>query len=88
MILIPRDDAIQGFRETERKLFNKENSVIIERIKTKSFPKEGERPQFFGLPDKLFTGKESLTLPYTHILDLADFGFIKPHIDSSRVNVL
>ena len=63
--------AIQGFRETERKFFNPTNSVIVDRIKKKSFPKDG---------------KESKTLPYTHILDLADFGFIKPHIDSSRVN--
>jgi len=63
------DDAIQGFRETERKFFNPTNSVIVDRIKKKSFPKDG---------------KESKTLPYTHILDLADFGFIKPHIDSSR----
>jgi len=63
------DDAIQGFRETERKFFNKENTTIIERIKHRSFPVEG---------------KESKTLPYTHILDLADYGFIKPHVDSSR----
>jgi len=63
------DDAIQGFRETERKFFNPTNSVIVDRIKKKSFPEDG---------------KESKTLPYTHILDLADFGFIKPHIDSSR----
>lgn len=63
------DDAIQGFRETERKFFNKENSQIVERIKSKSFPSEG---------------KDSKTLPYTHVLDLAETGFIKPHIDSSR----
>jgi len=63
------DDAIQGFRETERKFFNKENTEIVERIKSKSFPSKG---------------KESKTLPYTHILDLAETGFIKPHIDSSR----
>ena len=30
-------------------------------------------------------GNGSCILPYTHVLDLADFGFIKPHIDSSRV---
>ena len=39
-------------------------------MKEQSFPSEG---------------KEGQTLAYTHILDLADFGFIKPHIDSSRV---
>ena len=32
------------------------------------------------------SGKDSSILPYTHILDLADFGFIKPHIDSPRVS--
>jgi len=63
------DDAIQGFRETERKFFNKENTEIVSRIKTKSFPSDG---------------KESKTLPYTHVLDLAETGFIKPHVDSSR----
>ena len=63
------DDAIQGFRETERKNFNKNNSVVIDRLKSTSFPT---------------SGKESQILPYTHVLDLADFGFIKPHIDSSR----
>lgn len=63
------DDAIQGFRETERKFFNKQNSLVVQRMKEQSFPSEG---------------KEGQTLAYTHILDLADFGFIKPHIDSSR----
>merc|ERR1719167_1622883 len=63
------DDAIKGFRETERKFFNKENTEIVNRIKHVSFPTEG---------------KGSKLLPYTHILDLADFGHIKPHIDSSR----
>ena len=62
--------AIQGFRETERKFFNKQNSLVVQRMKEQSFPSEG---------------KEGQTLAYTHILDLADFGFIKPHIDSSRV---
>ena len=42
----------------------------MNRIKDVSFPREGH---------------ESRILPYTHVLDLADFGFIKPHIDSSRV---
>jgi len=63
------DDAIHGFRETERKLFNKTTAPIVEKIKTRSFPS---------------SGKESLTLPYTHVLDLADYGHIKPHVDSVR----
>jgi hypothetical protein len=33
----------------------------------------------------LCEGKGSKTLPYTHILDLAEDGFIKPHVDSARV---
>jgi hypothetical protein len=36
----------------------------------------------------LCAGKGSKTLPYTHILDLAEDGFIKPHVDSARVGVL
>ena len=44
----------------------------MNRIKDVSFPREGH---------------ESRILPYTHVLDLADFGFIKPHIDSSRVGL-
>lgn len=63
------DDAIQGFRETERKFFNKTNTPIIERIKQLSFPSEG---------------KDGKILPYTHVLDLAKDGVIKPHVDSSR----
>ena len=35
-----------------------------------------------GFPEE---GKEGRTLPYTHVLDLAATGHIKPHIDSSRV---
>ena len=64
--------AIQGFRETERKHFNTNNTATVNRIKDISFPREGH---------------ESRILPYTHVLDLADFGFIKPHIDSSRVSL-
>ncbi|XP_023334732.1 alpha-ketoglutarate-dependent dioxygenase alkB homolog 7, mitochondrial [Eurytemora carolleeae] len=63
------DNAISGFRETEKKLFDKRNSPIIQRIRDISFPS---------------SGKESKILPYTHILDLAEDGFIKPHVDSIR----
>ena len=35
--------AIQGFRETERKHFNKANTEIVNRIKDTSFDKEGSR---------------------------------------------
>jgi len=63
------DNAIAGFRETERKNFNKANEPIVERIRRKSFPE---------------TGVESKVLPYTHVLDLSEDGYIKPHIDSVR----
>jgi hypothetical protein len=39
----------------------------------------------FRLDGMLCAGKGSKTLPYTHILDLAEDGFIKPHVDSARV---
>ncbi len=49
-------------------------------------------PQIQLDPDPIFrhesmlcAGKGSKTLPYTHILDLAEDGFIKPHVDSARV---
>ena len=33
-------------------------------------------------------GKESKILPYTHVLDLAGDGYIKPHVDSVRVSIV
>ena len=38
------------------------------------------------LQDTAFDSKGTRLLPYVHVLDLADDGFIKPHIDSSRVS--
>ena len=35
--------AIAGFRETERKNFNKANEPIVERIRRKSFPETGKQ---------------------------------------------
>lgn len=32
-----------------------------------------------------FNPESTRLLPYVHVLDLAENGFIKPHIDSSRV---
>lgn len=61
------DEAIVDFRETERKHWNANNSVIIEKL----------RQTAFKVQDK--------HLPYVHVLDLAEKGHIKPHIDSSRV---
>eukprot|EP00093_Oithona_nana_P003168 03168.XXX_86801_87785_1 [CDS] Oithona nana genome sequencing. len=60
------DEAIVGFRETERKQWNQVNSVIIDKLRKAAFKPE----------DKY--------LPYVHVLDLAEDGHIKPHIDSPR----
>ena len=60
------DEAIEGFRETERKHWNPLNSEVISRLQKCAFQPE----------DRL--------LPYVHVLDLAEDGHIKPHIDSSR----
>ena len=35
-----------------------------------------------------FASSETRLLPYIHVLDLSDDGYIKPHIDSSRVSCL
>ncbi|XP_055716517.1 alpha-ketoglutarate-dependent dioxygenase alkB homolog 7, mitochondrial [Phlebotomus papatasi] len=58
------DDAIHGFRETERQHWYPDNKVTIERIRNIAF--RGE------------------ILPHVHILDLAEEGVIKPHVDSVR----
>ena len=63
------DEAIVGFRETERKQWNQVNSVIIDKLRKAAF-----KPN-----DKY--------LPYVHVLDLAEDGHIKPHIDSPRVKL-
>ena len=63
------DEAIVGFRETERKNWNPSNSVIIDKLRKTAFKPE----------DKY--------LPYVHVLDLAEDGHIKPHIDSPRVKI-
>lgn len=60
------DDAIHGYRETERLKWNEQNSKIINRVKNLAFPNPSE------------------TLSLVHVLDLAEKGYIKPHIDSIR----
>ena len=35
-----------------------------------------------------FASSETRLLPYIHVLDLSEDGYIKPHIDSSRVSCL
>ncbi|KAL0818647.1 hypothetical protein ABMA28_009070 [Loxostege sticticalis] len=62
------DNAIQGFRETERSNWNEANSKVLARVRDVAFasPAVGE------------------PLPHTHVLDLAAAGFIKPHVDAVR----
>ncbi|XP_037931647.1 alpha-ketoglutarate-dependent dioxygenase alkB homolog 7, mitochondrial-like [Teleopsis dalmanni] len=58
------DDAIHGFRETERKQWYPHNRQILERVRQVAF--------------------DGAIMPYVHILDLAEKGVIKPHVDSTR----
>ncbi|KAE8749101.1 hypothetical protein FOCC_FOCC004270 [Frankliniella occidentalis] len=60
------DNAIHGFRETERLQWTKPSTAILDRVRQIAFPK--------GKPQ----------LKHVHVLDLAENGFIKPHIDSVR----
>jgi len=60
------DEAIIGFRETEKKHWNKMNEKLIEKLRQNAFKPDVKH------------------LPYVHVLDLAEEGHIKPHIDSSR----
>uniref|UniRef100_A0A1B6LUG8 Alpha-ketoglutarate-dependent dioxygenase AlkB-like domain-containing protein n=1 Tax=Graphocephala atropunctata TaxID=36148 RepID=A0A1B6LUG8_9HEMI len=60
------DNAIHGYRETERLKWNDDNTKIINRVRDSAF-----------LPG-------SPQLRHVHILDLAEEGYIKPHIDSVR----
>uniref|UniRef100_A0A1L8E0V0 Putative alpha-ketoglutarate-dependent dioxygenase alkb protein 7 mitochondrial n=1 Tax=Nyssomyia neivai TaxID=330878 RepID=A0A1L8E0V0_9DIPT len=58
------DDAIHGYRETERQHWYPDNKETIKKIQNIAF--KGE------------------VLPHVHILDLAEDGVIKPHVDSVR----
>ncbi|XP_011661956.1 alpha-ketoglutarate-dependent dioxygenase alkB homolog 7, mitochondrial [Strongylocentrotus purpuratus] len=60
------DNAIHGFRETEKSRWSEVNSPIIQRIRDQAFPE----------------GSAQLTL--VHVLDLAQNGYIKPHVDSIK----
>ncbi|CAF0716926.1 unnamed protein product [Brachionus calyciflorus] len=65
------DDAIHGYRETERLNWNEQNSKILERVKKFAF--------------ESFAGTEKTNLlNHIHILDLHQDGYIKPHVDAVR----
>ncbi|KFB40228.1 AGAP000760-PA-like protein [Anopheles sinensis] len=58
------DDAIHGYRETERKHWFPANRAILDRVVADAFA--------------------GSAMPYVHVLDLAEEGVIKPHVDSVR----
>uniref|UniRef100_A0AAG5DVE0 Alpha-ketoglutarate-dependent dioxygenase AlkB-like domain-containing protein n=1 Tax=Anopheles atroparvus TaxID=41427 RepID=A0AAG5DVE0_ANOAO len=58
------DDAIHGYRETERKHWFPANRAILDRVVAVAF--------------------DGAAMPYVHVLDLAEDGVIKPHVDSVR----
>ena len=62
--------AIVGFRETERKLWNSTNAPVIQRIR-----------------DFSFDSKTQKLLPYVHVLDLADYGYIKVWIPPPDISL-
>ncbi|KAJ2937912.1 hypothetical protein O0L34_g14185 [Tuta absoluta] len=62
------DNAIHGFRETERSTWRPENEAVFKRVKDLAF----------SIPD---AGEP---LPHQHVLDLAPSGHIKPHVDAVR----
>ncbi|XP_071964977.1 alpha-ketoglutarate-dependent dioxygenase alkB homolog 7, mitochondrial-like [Antedon mediterranea] len=61
------DDAIHGYRETEKSNWNEDNSRIIQKVR-----------------ETAFTKSASSQLNLVHVLDLAEDGYIKPHVDSVK----
>uniref|UniRef100_A0A5K3F3G2 2OG-FeII_Oxy_2 domain-containing protein n=2 Tax=Mesocestoides corti TaxID=53468 RepID=A0A5K3F3G2_MESCO len=75
------DDAIQDFRETERKNWRTVNRPVIDRLRQKTLDVLKEEPRPEGVPKA--SSFDDL-LPCIHVLDLAPTGWIKPHVDSIR----
>ncbi|KAG5455189.1 Alpha-ketoglutarate-dependent dioxygenase alkB 7, mitochondrial [Clonorchis sinensis] len=71
------DYAITDFRETERKTWRTINRPVIERLQNLTAATEFPKPAT-DLPI------DQVVLPYIHVLDLAESGEIKAHIDSVR----
>ncbi len=67
------DNAIHGYRETERKSWSVANQLILNRVKTFAF-------------DNFNSGNKNATslLSHVHVLDLHEDGYIKLHVDSTR----
>lgn len=62
--------AIHGYRETERNKWTSANQEILNKVKQYAF--------------ELFQSKSNL-LNHVHILDLHEDGYIKLHVDSTRL---
>ncbi|EDV22328.1 uncharacterized protein TRIADDRAFT_28544 [Trichoplax adhaerens] len=60
------DDAIHGFRETEKTNWSSECNSIIARVRETAFDSNDQ------------------IMPFVHILDLAENGYIKAHVDSIK----
>ncbi|EUB63164.1 Alkylated DNA repair protein AlkB [Echinococcus granulosus] len=75
------DNAIEDFRETERKNWRAPNRLIIDRLRQKTLDVLKEEPRPEGAHKA--SSFDDL-LPYIHVLDLAPTGWIKPHVDSIR----
>ncbi|RMZ99651.1 alpha-ketoglutarate-dependent dioxygenase alkB -like protein [Brachionus plicatilis] len=65
------DNAIHGYRETERLKWIEENQKILNRVKQFAF-------------DAFSAQDNTNLLNHIHILDLHEDGFIKPHVDAVR----
>lgn len=63
--------AIEGYRETEKSQWMEGSSHVIQRLK--------------NVTQTAAPGKTLQTLTDIHVLDLAQDGHIKPHIDSVKV---
>ena len=65
------DNAIHGYRETERTKWSQQSTEILNRVRTLAFE--------FKRADS-----SAGLLEHVHILDLHKDGFIKPHVDAVR----
>lgn len=60
------DEAIHGYRETEKSRWSSETQTILQRVRQAAFKPGASQ------------------LPLVHVLDLAENGYIKPHVDSIK----
>ncbi len=63
--------AIEGYSETEKSTWSESNTPVIQRLK--------------AMVATAVTDKVVVPLEQVHVLDLAEDGHIKPHVDSVKV---